>query len=138
MMMRASLTLIAATALAMLTMPALARDRSQDGEAALAKITAGRTAGEPVDCINLRDIRNSEIVPDTGIVYRMNNGTLFVNRPNGGGILGYDDILVTRTYGSRLCRIDIVSLIDRGSRMSSGSVALNDFVPYSRLPQTAR
>ena len=30
--------------------------------------------------------------------------------------------------------IDIVNLIDRGSQMMNGSLALGDFVPYSRLP----
>lgn len=117
--------------------PAAAQDRAAAGEASLARIVAGRTAGAPVACINLRDIRSSEIVPDIGIVYRMNNGTLMVNRPEGGAILDRDDILVTRTIGTRLCRIDIVNLVDRGSRMPSGSLSLGDFVPYSRLPRRA-
>ena len=115
--------------------PSIARERDNAaGEAALSRITEQRDAGKPVDCINLRDIRSSEIVPNTAIVYRMNNGTLFVNRPQGGAFLDYDDILVTRTIGTRLCRIDIVNLLDRNSRMTSGSVSLGDFVPYSKLP----
>ncbi len=118
--------------------PVVAQDRVTAGETALARITEGRTVGKPVDCINLRDIRGSEIVPDTAIVYRMNNGTLFVNRPNGGGLLDRDDILVTRTIGTRLCRIDIVNLVDRGSRMPSGSLSLGDFVPYSRVERPRR
>lgn len=116
--------------------PLAARDRDNvAGEAALSRITERRDAGRPVDCINLRDIRSSEIVPNTAIVYRMNNGTLFVNRPSGSGILDRDDILVTRTIGTQLCRIDIVNLVDRNSRMMSGSISLGDFVPYSRLPK---
>jgi hypothetical protein len=125
-----SIALVAASAA-----PLTARERDNAaGEAALSRITERRDAGKPVDCINLRDIRSSEIVPDTAIVYRMNNGTLFVNRPQGGGILDRDDILVTRTIGTQLCRIDIVNLLDRNSRMMSGSISLGDFVPYSRLP----
>lgn len=115
--------------------PLAARDRDNAaGEAALSRITERRDPGKAVDCINLRDIRSSEIVPNTAIVYRMNNGTLFVNRPSGGPILDRDDILVTRTIGTQLCRVDIVNLVDRGSRMMNGSIALGDFVPYSRLP----
>ncbi|WP_235513443.1 MULTISPECIES: hypothetical protein [unclassified Sphingomonas] len=125
-----SIALVAASAA-----PLTARERDNAaGEAALSRITERRDAGKPVDCINLRDIRSSEIVPDTAIVYRMNNGTLFVNRPQGGGILDRDDILVTRTIGTQLCRIDIVNLLDRNSRMMSGSISLGDFVPYSKLP----
>ncbi|MEN2748477.1 hypothetical protein [Sphingomonas sp. T9W2] len=122
---------------ALLATPAVAQDRAAAGEAALARIVEGRTVGKPVNCINLRDIRSSEIVPDLGIVYRMNNGTLMVNRPEGAPILDRDDILVTRTIGTQLCRIDIVNLVDRSSQMPSGSLALNDFVPYSRLPRKA-
>lgn len=126
-----SVTLIAAT-----TAPLAARERVDPaGEAALSRIVERRDAGKPVDCINLRDIRSSEIVPNTAIVYRMNNGTLFVNRPQGGAFLDRDDILVTRTIGTQLCRIDIVNLLDRNSRMMSGSLSLGDFVPYSKLPR---
>lgn len=132
--MRLPILLLASTLIAT---PAVAQDRTAAGEAALARIVEGRTSGKPVDCINLRDIRSSEIVPDIGIVYRMNNGTLIVNRPQGGTILDRDDILVTRTIGTRLCRIDIVNLVDRNSQMPSGSLSLNDFVPYSRLPRKA-
>ncbi len=125
-----SIALIAAS-----TAPLAARERDNAaGEAALSRITERRDAGKPVDCINLRDIRSSEIVPNTAIVYRMNNGTLFVNRPQGGAFLDRDDILVTRTIGTQLCRIDIVNLLDRNSRMMSGSLSLGDFIPYSRLP----
>ncbi|MGN7160444.1 hypothetical protein [Sphingomonas sp. SAFR-052] len=122
---------------ALFATPAVAQERAAAGERALARIVEGRTAGKPVDCINLRDIRSSEIVPDVGIVYRMNNGTLMVNRPEGAPILDRDDILVTRTIGTQLCRIDIVNLVDRNARMPNGSLALNDFVPYSRLPRRA-
>lgn len=122
---------------ALFATPAVAQERAAAGERALARIVEGRTADKPVDCINLRDIRSSEIVPDVGIVYRMNNGTLMVNRPEGAPILDRDDILVTRTIGTQLCRIDIVNLVDRNARMPSGSLALNDFVPYSRLPRRA-
>lgn len=122
---------------ALIANPAVAKDRAAAGEAELARIVEGRTAGKPVNCINLRDIRSSEIVPDLGIVYRMNNGTLMVNRPEGAPILDRDDILVTRTIGTQLCRIDIVNLVDRTSQMPSGSLALNDFLPYSRLPRKA-
>ncbi|WP_294318388.1 hypothetical protein [uncultured Sphingomonas sp.] len=129
------LSLLSIALLAASTAPVTARERDNAaGEAALSRITDRRDVGKAVDCINLRDIRSSEIVPNTAIVYRMNNGTLFVNRPQGGAFLDRDDILVTRTIGTQLCRIDIVNLLDRNSRMMSGSLSLGDFVPYSRLP----
>ena len=108
-------------------------------EERLAKITAGRTAGPPVDCINQRDVRATQIIPGIGIVYTMNNGTLYVNRPAGGtGGIDEDDILVTRTSTSQLCRIDIVTLVDRTSHFGSGSFGLGDFIPYSKPARPSR
>jgi hypothetical protein len=101
-------------------------------EARLAKLLDGRVAGKPVDCINLRSIQSSEIIDGTAIVYRVGK-RLYVNRPRGGAEqLDRDDILATRTIGSQLCRIDMVRLIDRTSRFSTGFVSLGEFVPYTK------
>ncbi len=107
-------------------------------EAKLAKILDGRVAGAPVNCIQLYNIQSSEIVDKTAIVYRGRNGTLYVNRVNGSAaFLDDDDILVSKTYSSQLCSIDIIQLVDRSSRMSSGSVSLGEFIPYPKPPKTA-
>jgi len=113
---------------------ALAADRDNSkNEAKLTAALAGRVAGKPVDCISLRDIRSSQIIDDTAIVYDTGGGRLFVNRPRiGAESLDSDDILVTKTYGSELCSLDTVHLIDRGSQIQSGFVGLGEFVPYSR------
>ena len=81
-------------------------------EARLDKLLAGRVAGTPVNCLNLRDIQGSQIIDKTAIVYRVGN-KLYVNRPRGGAYqLDDDDILVTKTIGTQLCRIDIVRLVE--------------------------
>ena len=104
--------------------------------AKLAKLIDGRVAGEPVHCITLRNIRSTEIVDRTAIVYTMTNGTVYVNRPNGASFLDDDSIMVNKVYTSQLCNVDIVDLVDRSSRFHSGSVGLGDFVPYPRPPKT--
>jgi hypothetical protein len=102
-------------------------------EARLDRMLAGRVAGKPVDCINLRDIRSSQIIDRTAIVYQV-GGKLYVNRPRGGASsLDDNDILVTNTVTSQLCRIDTVRLIDRTSRFYSGFVSLGEFVPYTKV-----
>ena len=64
---------------------ALAADRDNSkNEAKLTAALAGRVAGKPVDCISLRDIRSSQIIDDTAIVYDTGGGRLFVNRPRIG------------------------------------------------------
>ena len=101
-------------------------------EARLARLLDGRVAGKPVNCISQRDIRSAEIIDDTAIVYRV-GGKLFVNRPRSGASwLDRDDIMVTNTIGSQLCRVDAVRLIDRASLFPTGFVSLGEFVPYTR------
>jgi len=138
--MRVVIAFAAAAALAAISSPVVAQKSSRQarGEQALAKILAGRVAGKPVNCISLNRIQSTEIIDGTAIVYRESSRRLFVNRTLGGqNILDRDAIMVTRTFGTQLCRLDTVRLVDRGSRIPRGTVGLGDFVPYTR-PATAR
>jgi hypothetical protein len=44
---------------------------------------------------------------------------------------------VTKTFGSQLCSIDTVNLIDRASRFPHGFVSLGQFVPYTKVKHPA-
>jgi hypothetical protein len=128
--MRKLLPLIAASLL--IGGPALAAEPI-DREAELERMLRGRVAGEPVDCIDLRRVQSSRIVPDTAIVYD-SGGVIYVNRPrNGADELNRWDAMVTRTPSSRLCSVDIVRMVDQSSQMMTGIVMLGDFVPYRRI-----
>ena len=101
-------------------------------EERLARALEGRTAGAPVDCIWLRNVRSSRIIDKTAILYDA-GGTIYVNRPrNGAESLDRDDTLVTKLHSSQLCSIDVVNLYDSGSRMQRGVVFLGPFVPYRK------
>ena len=91
-----------------------------------------RVAGAPVNCINLATARGSQIIDRTAIVYDSGN-TIYVNRPRHPQALDSDDILVTRTWGSQLCKLDIVRLRDRTVFVDRGFVGLEQFVPYRRV-----
>lgn len=118
---------LAATAIAPVA-PANAAKPDPDTE--LQRLLAGRVAGAPVDCISLPNVTGNTIVSGRAIVYRI--GTrLFVNEPpEGASQLHRDDIIVTRTFGTNLCRRDIIRLLDRTSTIPHGFVALGKFVPY--------
>ena len=106
-------------------------DRSP--EARLSRALDGRTAGDPVDCIQQYEIRSSRIIDRTAILYETNDGTLYLNQPRtGASSLGRDDILVTDTHSSQLCSIDVVQLLDSTSRSNTGFVGLGKFVPYKK------
>jgi hypothetical protein len=122
-------TLIAGAVLAVA--PAAAGPRLSPAQQ-LDREIEGRVAGEPVRCINLRNIRSSRIIDDTAIIYDAGH-TIYVNRPRAGAdSLDQWDTLVTRLHDSQLCSIDVVHLYDGGSRFQTGSVFLGEFVPYRR------
>lgn len=103
------------------------------GEAELAKMLEGRVPGKPVNCISTINSQSSQIIDKTAIVYKSTGRTIYVNRPRiGAESLDSDDILVTRTWGSQLCSLDQVRLIDRTSRFPRSFVGLDEFVPYTK------
>ena len=117
---------------ALVATPALAA-RRDNPDTQLSRLLAGRTAGRPVNCINLAQTTSSTIIEGRGIVYRV-GGRLYLNVPRSGAdVLDDDDILVTRTFGSRLCRSDSVNLVSRAGRFPRGFVLLGDFVPYEKV-----
>jgi hypothetical protein len=104
-----------------------------DPEARLAKALDGRVAGEPVDCIQLSRVNSTQIIDRTAIIYDAGS-TLYVNRPRAGlESLDRWDTLVTKSFSSQLCSVDVVRLFDTGSRMETGAVFLGEFVPYRRV-----
>ncbi len=126
----------AAAALAALALPGAATADEKTypkGEAELAKMLEGRVAGKPVRCLPTSTLGQSTVIDKTAIVYR-SGSRLYVNRPRGGADqLSDDEILVTTIYGSQLCNVDKIDLVDRTSRMWSGFVVLGDFVPYTKV-----
>lgn len=131
--MRAMLHGLAAVLVLAAASDAFAERRGDPPELQLAKLLEGRTAGKPVNCINQRSIDSVQIIDRTAIVYRMAGGALYVNRVRGGAaFLDRDDTLVTKTTGSQLCDLDIVTLVDPSARITTGSVNLGQFVPYPK------
>ena len=122
--------LIGATA--MLASPAAAAERRTPDEQ-LARALQGRVAGEPVQCLNLRTIRASRVIPNTALIYEQ-GGTLYVNRPRAGAdSLNRWDAQVVRSFNNRLCTNDTIRIVDQTSGFMTGLVFLGDFVPYRRV-----
>ena len=101
-------------------------------EARIAKALEGRVAGKPVDCIPQYRIQSSEIFEKAAILYKAGS-TWYLNRPvSGSNFLQSDDVLLTDTHSSDLCRVDIVRLLDPSTHFPSGSLGLGQFVPYTK------
>lgn len=123
---------LAAMATGLVASPVLAAKPKLTGEAKLSKMLEGRQPGKPVNCLPLGQSQDVRIIDKTALVYRFGN-TLYVNRPTNPDSLDSDDILVTRTSLSSLCRLDTVQLRDRTNFFYSGFVGLQDFVPYKKV-----
>ena len=120
----------------LIAVPAVAAPRDTP-EVQLQKLLAGRTPGKPVDCIPLSS-NSSQIIEGKAIVYQV-GGKLYVNEPRSGAdSLDEDDILVTKVFGSQLCSIDTVNLVDRTSRFPRGFVILGKFVPWTKAKTAAK
>ena len=102
-------------------------------EQELAKTLEGRVAGKPQDCLYLPRVVNTRIYDKTAIVYDTGS-TIWVNRPDSGASsLSDNDIMVTTPFGSQLCSVDIVRMVDRNVGFWRGSVGLGKFVPYTKV-----
>lgn len=94
---------------------------------------AGRTAGTPVGCVELRQLRGNRTIGDGAILFEGLGGTVYVNRPAGGcPDLRPNRALRTQTTSTRLCAGDIVTVFDPGTGIEYGGCGLGDFTPYTR------
>lgn len=113
-----------------LAVSSAAQAQAPDREAQLVQELGDRVAGEPVRCVNYRQVRNTRIINDTAILFRIGS-SIFVNRPrSGAGDLDDRFALVNERADGRLCEGDTLRLAE-GSGITRMIVA-GEFVPYRR------
>ena len=123
---------VIATAAALVVGPALQARERLTPEQKLAELLVGREAGTAVDCINLSETSDVQVIDKTAVVYGSGR-VIYVNRPRNPDDLNSDDILVTKLHIAQLCKLDVVQLRGRTSHTFSGFVTLENFVPYHRV-----
>jgi len=104
---------------------------AEKGEATLARMLEGRSAGEPVQCISALNSSRIRVIDYVGIVYDAGD-TIYVARATHPNQLDHWDVPVFERFGSQLCTNDIKRTIDRGSGHFTGALFLDDFVPYTK------
>ena len=110
---------------------ASAETPAERGEAQLARMLEGRTAGAPVSCITTTRSNKMEVIDGVAVVYDAGK-TIYVSRATDPKSLGPWDVPVIERFGSQLCKTDIMRTVDRSGGFLSGIVFLNDFVPYTK------
>jgi|GEM_PF-785845 len=58
-----------------------AASEAQRNERVLARAVDGRVAGAPVACVTFDQPYSVEVIDKTAVVYRLRDGTMYVNRP---------------------------------------------------------
>jgi len=123
---------LAAGALAVCGSAALASSYTERGEARLAKMLEGRTAGQPSSCITTMRPDKMEVIDGVAVIYK-DGSTIWVARPVDPHMLRPTDaLLIDRFSASRLCVQEAMRTIDRYDHFITGALFLQDFVPYTR------
>lgn len=133
-----ALAVCAGLALA-LSQPAIADEQADEpaeemtkGEKRLAKLLEGRVAGKPQTCIRTLPNQQLQVIDKTAYVYGRGR-TIYVQRTQHPDSIDEDDVVVSRRFtATELCKLDIITTIDRFAGFFTGAVFFEDFVPYTR------
>ena len=106
-------------------------------QAALADVP-GKAIGDPVSCVQMRDVERFEPVNKyVAFVHMRGNKVYRTDFAGGCPGLKRDDTLVIKTSIAQYCRGDIFETVDPVSNFSSGSCAFGAFTPYE-LPKAEK
>lgn len=127
--MRAALALLPAAALA----ACAPQPRAATAPSTPIPAAAGQKVAGTQDCVELTRIREAKVVDDQTIDFVMVDGKILRNTlPYRCPQLGFERAFTYSTSISRLCRVDIITVINQGSGVRTGaSCGLGDFVPYT-------
>lgn len=95
-----------------------------------------RAVGEPVNCVQLSQIRSTNIVDDSTIDFEMTGRKIYRNSlPNRCPGLKSEDRFSYKTSLSQLCSVDIVRVLhDYGGRLQEGAgCGLGKFQPVEKI-----
>ncbi|KKC26509.1 hypothetical protein WP12_08465 [Sphingomonas sp. SRS2] len=98
------------------------------------KELAGRTAGAPVSCVQLRQIGATRIVDATAIIYKQSPRLWYVNQPDNGrcDLLRPNRMLITASSSGQLCGKDLVTIAEANPPITYGACGLGQFIPYTK------
>lgn len=126
---------LGAAVLALAAFPVSAKNAIvEQGEAQLARIVEGRTAGPPVKCISTVSARRDalQVIDGLGVVFYA-GPTIYVSRAADPAKLRYTDVdTLDQLRPTQLCSSDRIWTHDKHDGSLTGVVALTDFVPYTR------
>lgn len=93
--------------------------------------------GEPVNCVNIRNISSTNVVDDKTIDFIMSGRkTLRNTLPHRCPQLGFERAFTYSTSIAQLCNVDIITVIVQGGGLGRGaSCGLGIFIPITTTPK---
>ena len=93
--------------------------------------------GKAAPCVELSNIRESIVRDDRTIDFVLRNGTILRNSlPYSCPQLGFEKAFTYSTSLSRLCSVDIITVINQGGGIRTGaSCGLGSFAPFTPIPK---
>ncbi|GGE21345.1 hypothetical protein GCM10011529_29960 [Polymorphobacter glacialis] len=87
----------------------------------------------PVSCVNIQNIRQTNVIDDSTIDFVMRGGETLRNRlPNSCPQLGFERAFSYSTSISQLCSVDIITVLQQGGGIRRGaSCGLGPFTPIA-------
>lgn len=93
-----------------------------------------RLTGESETCVSTTRIESTSALDDRNIVFEMNGNKTYLNRLlNSCPQLGFEDSFMYEISGTQLCRGDIITVLEQGTR--GASCSLGGFELLEELPE---
>lgn len=118
------------------TTPAIADDEPMSEEAAERLAEFERT-GEKLNCINIRSISQITPLDERYFLVRVGVGRFYLNEVRGrcnNADRGFNRLQYTTSL-SRLCRNEIINVVDNNQGFIVGSCGLGSFERLERIPE---
>jgi hypothetical protein len=107
--------------------------RSAQGQQEYERLTAGKVAGPPMQCLQSMDMNDMTVIDESTVAYG-HGGRVYIGHMQGpcSGLGSGNAVMVTRTFGAaQSCRGDIVRMVDPISHIERGSCVFGEFTPYT-------
>ena len=105
------------------------------------RVPPAEVVGEPVSCINIAQIRGSQVRDNQTIDFMMAGGKIYRNElPQQCGNLGFDRSFTYSTSLTQLCNVDIITVLQNvgGGLQRGASCGLGQFTPVKLIKQSKR
>lgn len=105
------------------------------------ELAAYQPAGEPVNCINIRQIKSTKILANNVIDFKMTGNRVYRNTlPHSCPSLLFEDRFGYKTSLGQLCNVDTIRVLTSagGTLQEGAGCGLGKFQPMEKVPEVEK